>query len=319
MHLWLPLILAAGCSDHELHRNTYQDVFLQEMAEAVDILFVIDNSVSMSQEQELVADGMARFVERVGDEELNFRLGVVTTDTDEDNPDRGRLVGEPAWLTHEDDYLPLMMSRVQVGIDGSDKEQGLEAAWLALDEEINPGFVREEAALAIVFVSDENDCSNDQTLLDESDGRLCYEYDNALASVADYITRYQETKVEGRVVVSGIVGPEVSQGCDDSWPGHRYSTAIEKLDGVEGNICETDYDDLMEDMGARIAGPVRVFQLSYAAIEETIVVEVDGEEIPADMDQGWNYDADYWMVRFDGEYIPPPSTRIEISYVIGGD
>ncbi len=313
-------MISIGCTEQALHRNTAVDVFSQELAQAVDVLFVVDDSVSMKQEQELLAEGFFRFIERIDGEELSVQLGVVTTDMDRMNPEAGLLIGEPPILTPEDpDYVAAFMERVQVGTEGSDKEQGLEAAQVALEHPENEGFVRDGAALAIVFISDENDCSNDDTLLDESDGSLCYEYDEALSPVTDFIRSYQGMKgKDSRVVVSGIIGPRVSEGCEDSWPGLRYQTVIEALDGVNGSICESNYEELLDDMGSRIAGPIRVFQLTYAAIEETIEVSVDGELIAADPDQGWTYDEALWMVRFDGEYFPPPASQITISYTIAG-
>lgn len=320
MSLLLPMVILAGCTEHELHRNTYEDVFAQELAQAVDVLFVVDNSVSMKQEQELVAEGFFRFVEQIDNEDLSVQLGVVTTDMDRLNPEAGLLIGDPPILTPDHpDYVPAFMERVQVGTEGSNKEQGLEAALVALEHPENEGFVRDGAALAIVFVSDENDCSNYDMLEDDADGALCYEYDKALAPVTDFVRGYQGMKgKDSRVVVSGITGPEVSEGCEDSWPGHRYQTVIDTLDGVNGNICRTNYEDLMDDMGARIAGPIRVFQLTYAAIEESIEVSVDNEVIAPDPDVGWTYDEEFWMVRFDGDYYPPPASQITINYVIAG-
>jgi len=319
MTLWLSLMLS-GCSEHELHRNTHEDVFIQEQDDAVDILFVVDDSISMRQEQELLALGFFRFVERLQEEEMDFHLGVVSTDMDDKNPDAGRLLGIPAVLTEaDDDFTQRFMDRVQVGTEGSDKEQGLEAGVVAVEHPENEGFLRDEATLAVIFVSDENDCSNDGTLLDDSDGSRCYDYREALVSSQDYIRRYQGLKgLDGRVVASGIIGPPASEGCEDSWPGQRYETVIGKLDGVEGNICEADYEQILTDMGDRIAGPIRVFQLTYAAVEDTIELRVDNTLIEPDPTSGWVYDEVFWMIRFEGEYVPAPSSRLTINYTIAG-
>jgi len=319
MTLWLSLMIS-GCSEHELHRNVHEDVFTQERDDAVDILFVVDDSISMRQEQELVAFGFFRFVERLEEEDLSFHLGVVSTDMDDTNPDAGLLLGDPAVLTAADeDFVPAFMERVQVGTEGSDKEQGLEAGYVAAQHPGNEGFLREEATLAVIFVSDENDCSNDDTLPDAADGRRCYDNQESLTSAYDYTRRYQGVKgVDGRVVASGIIGPPASDGCEDSWPGQRYDTVIRKLDGITGNICEADYEQILTEMGERIAGPIRVFQLTYAAVEDTIELRVDNDLIEPDPLTGWVYDEAFWMIRFEGDYVPPPESRISVEFTIAG-
>lgn len=317
-------ILAGCANDQQIHRNTTEELFYQELAAEADILFVIDDSQSMADEQLLVADGFHGFITALIEEDLDWRVAVVSTDMDKSFAEKGQFVGDTPWLTPDDeDYVGEFFERIQVGIDGSDKEQGLKAAMHALTDpkalEVNEGFRRDSAALALIFVSDENDCSNDATLADDADGALCYEYDDALIPVSDVISELRGiVGLDGRMVASGIVGPLAANGCDGSWPGHRYLTVTEKLDGLAGNICDNEYQTVMEDLGSRIAGPIYVFQLEYAAAEGTIAVVVDDEyEVEEDDDDGFTYDAEYWQVRFDGDYVPPPGSEIRISYTIG--
>ena len=321
------LTTLVGCKDdHEIHRNTTEELFYQELAAEADILFVIDDSHSMADEQLLVADGFQGFIGALIEEDLDWRVAVTTTNMDKSNEAKGHFVGDTPWLEPSDDgYIAEFVERVQVGIEGSDKEQGLKAARHALTDakalEVNGDFHRETAALALIFVSDENDCSNDATLQDDADGGLCYEYDDALIPVKEIINDLRGVVgLEGRMVASGIVGPMAKDGCDGSWPGHRYMTVAEKLDGLVGDICQSDYTDVMEDLGSRIAGPIYVFQLGNAALDGSIVVTVDEEyEVPEDDDDGFTYDSEYWQVRFDGDYVPPPGSEIRISYTITSD
>ena len=320
----LSLGSVAGCAnDHDIFRVDQEDTFYQEGTDEADILFVVDNSISMADEQELVAQGFDRFISAMGEFEVDFHLAIVTTDMDRGNTDRGLLLGDPAYLTPEDQYMSGFMDRVRVGIEGSDKERGLQAALHALSEddvaEHNEGFMRESAVLALVFVSDENDCSDDNYLPDSSEGSLCYE-NEGLVTTAEYVRKYKGLKgIEGRVVASGIVGPDASAGCNTTWPGKRYMSVAEALDGVVGNICEADFGNIMDDIGTRISAPATVFYLSYAAVEETIQVHVDDEEILPDDGDGWTYDDEFSAIRFDGSYVPDFGSTIVVSYDIGGD
>ena len=72
----------------------------------------------------------------------------------------------------------------------------------------------------------------------------------------------------------------------------------------------------MEELGLEASGILSTFALSNAAVEETIVVLVGEEVIPKDAATGWTYDPEYWIVRFDGSYVPPRGTTISITYEV---
>jgi hypothetical protein len=240
--------------------------------------------------------------------------------------DRGVLIGSTPYLTAEDDYVREFQTRVKVGVDGSDKEKGLAAALYALTEPIisgpNYGFMREQATTSIIFVSDEDDCSDGEALADEN-GSACYDKSDELVPVKDYVQSFRSLKPPGvRLVTSAIVGPDASEGCTESWPGHRYMTVAEATGGVSGNICEAVYAKIMYDLGLAVTGVQTLFQLTYAAYEGTIEVTVgdatdSGELIPEDPIAGWSYDIAYWTIRFDGDYYPPRGTTISVRYEIG--
>lgn len=318
----LLLAMSLGCTqENNISRNTYTDVFLQEPASEVDILWVIDNSNSMAEEQERVAQGFESFIDNVESTNIDFHLGVVSTDMDLDNPTRGQLLGDTPVLTPDDNYVQKFKNMVRVGTDGSDKEKGLSAALEALTEPMvsgaNAGFLREDAVLSIVFVSDENDCS-DNGALGEADSSACYDKQDKLIPVLDFIAGFRGIKGPSgpRVLASAIIGPEVSQGCQDSWPGHRYKGLAEGLGGQVGNICDSDYDELMYDLGLAVSGSLDTFQLTYAAIQDSIVIWIDEKDVTET--HGWSYDEEYWIIRFDEGYVPERGTTISIEYEIAG-
>jgi len=316
--------LAAGCSpENSVDRNAHTDTFLQEPVADVDILWVIDNSVSMASEQQLVADGFESFISTIEDTNINFQIGVVTTDMDATNPDAGVLLGEPAYLTSDDDYIPLFEERIQVGTEGSDHEKGLAAALEALTEPkasgVNDGFLRPDAVLSIIFVSDEDDCSDDNAL-DDQDGSACYQSEQSLIPVKDFIDDFRDLKAgtNGRVIASGILGPNASEGCDETWPGHRYDAVAQGLGGIVGSICDANYSEIMDQMGLAVSGVLSVFQLEYVPVVESLEVAVDDELIGEDPVNGWTYDDEYYTIRFDGDYVPPRGTSVSITYEVAG-
>lgn len=320
--IWLLPLLMACESEQSVSRLTRTDVFLQEPASRADILWVIDNSGSMEVSQDRVAQGFEVFAGSLETSNIDFQLGVITTDMDLDNPDAGHLLGDPPFLTPADDYRALFQERVQVGTEGSGKEKGLSAALEALTEPTlsgaNEGFLRDDAVVSIIFVSDEEDCSDNEALAGEIDD-ACYLQDELLIDIDELIEDYRGLRDDpSQVVASGIIGTSEDE-CEGTWPGRRYKKVIEATGGVIGSICETDYGDIMDQLGLPVAGIRTVFQLSSPAVEGTIEVTVDEALIPEDPADGWTYDAAYYQIRFDGSYAPPRSSTISVTYEIAAE
>jgi hypothetical protein len=161
--------LLAGCEQEpQLIRRTQTDVFTQEIRKTVDILLVVDNSGSMIDEQIKLAANFDNFIEQFLEAEVDYQIGVVTTDMD-DQTQAGRLVGETKLITADmtvDVARQTFQDNVRVCATGSGFERGFAAAEAALSADFlaeggpNDGLIREDAALSIVFVSDEDDDSS---------------------------------------------------------------------------------------------------------------------------------------------------------------
>jgi hypothetical protein len=171
----------------------------------LDVLFVIDSSMSMVEEQQAVNDAMAEFVLHLLPVD-SLHVGVITPDLGI-GPDAIPIFGcsvagddgklhagtggpecpsEPflrseiqrladGTLDHDANYAAQVLFQdsfaciAAVGAQGCGFEQPLAAAQRALTGQHNPGFRRPDAALAVIFVSDEDDCSaTDQALFDFS-------------------------------------------------------------------------------------------------------------------------------------------------------
>jgi hypothetical protein len=221
----------------------------QSASKGVDILFVVDNSQSMGEEQTKLRNNFRRFIEELLTKDVSdFQLGVITTDMDQlFNPDGwGRLVqGDPSTpkiitssLTTTQ-IIEAFTKNANVGELGSNFEKPLEAIRSALDpdpkyggwinnERGNKGFLREGALLAIIIISDEDDCSHDGlsenktpdtcyippsvTLTDDKgnpligpDGQPERGQMDKLTKVSDFLEFLKRLNRE--VIVSGLIGP----------------------------------------------------------------------------------------------------------------
>ena len=161
-------LFLAGCPEPPtLIQRVQTDVFDQEIRKTVDILLVVDNSCSMIDEQIKLAANFDSFIEQFLTAEVNYQIGVVTTDMT-DPAQQGRLVGDTKLITAEmdvDTARQTFADNVKVCATGSGFERGMAAAAAALsadfvaDDGPNAGFLRDDAALSVVFVSDEEDGS----------------------------------------------------------------------------------------------------------------------------------------------------------------
>ena len=162
-----------------------------------DILFVIDNSSSMTEEQNGIATELPAFIDELrkgAGTAHDFQVGVITTSVylnpdpstgvlyreypDQSGklqavpvalPDGGTAPGTERVISSSDPDLVNKFARlVRQGTSGSGQETPFEAARLALTPPLselplaqggNGGFLRDGARLLIVVVSDEDDCS----------------------------------------------------------------------------------------------------------------------------------------------------------------
>jgi hypothetical protein len=138
----------------------YQMTYWTQM----DILFVVDNSPAMGPLQDRMLAGYRQIAERlshmVGGDLPDVRIGVTTTDV----RDEGRLRhatyladGTKFFQLRERNYTRSfedeLLALADVGFSGAARIEPIEAAQRALSPYVNPGFVRENAYLAVVFLT----------------------------------------------------------------------------------------------------------------------------------------------------------------------
>ncbi len=322
----LPL-LGACPSENEIQARVHVDEWYQEPTDQVDILWVIDDSNSMRAEQETLVAGFASFALELENTGADFHIGVITTTFLYDDPERGKLLGEPPVISKEHpNYIQLFAERAVVGVDGDGKEKGLEAAAWALSPIMttgnghNVGFLRPEAHLLVVFVSDEDDCS-DEGGLEGAENTACYSEWDKLVPVGDFVTEIEAIKENeenpyAAAQLAAIVGPEVTSGCIDATPGTRYIEAARLTGGLVGNICESDWSGILYDLGLNAVGIHTTFELEHGAVVGTLVVRVDDVAVPESDIDGWTYDSEYYTITFHGSAIPERGSVIEAEYEV---
>ena len=184
---------------------------------------------------------------------------------------------------------------------GSDEQEaGLQAARIALDvpnvNGANAGFLRQDARLAIIIVSDEED---------QSDG--------SFNLYVDFFRNLKGFRNPQLVTLSAIAG-DVPGGCATAAEGARYQSAVQALGGQFGSICSNSWQQMLANIGLGVFTLRSSWTLSRPADPATITVRVNGSSVAQNSSNGWSYDAASNTITFHGNSVPQPGARIEVQY-----
>ncbi len=283
--------------------------FEQSEGPKVDILWVIDNSCSMADEQERLIENLGRFIDIADAEDADYQMGVTVTDGfSSESGKLNRCFPHPPVISGDyPDREAAFECTFLVGTDGSGIEAGLEAAKNALqlaqsdEENINSGFLREEADLAVVVMSDEEDQSPNYP------------------GIIEFMKGVKGPGRESRVKVHAIAGP-ITGPCRDgsgffsAFPGYIYSQATIDTGGIFFDICQSDWRPVLENLGLDTFQAFDTWYLEQVADPTTLVVTVDGRPVALDPADGYTYLFGENAIRFHGTSVPGPGQRIEVRY-----
>ncbi len=164
---------------------------VQEGCKKVDFLFIIDNSGSMADNQQDLADNFPNFIEGIQatlEEVDEYQVGVITSDayafnaagcnqlgglvvrtggTDSSNQVCGPYADGHNYMTEADDLGTKFACAAKVGSEGNGLEMPMAAMEVAVRKDLggpgecNEGFIRDDALLVIVVITDEWDGPGD--------------------------------------------------------------------------------------------------------------------------------------------------------------
>ena len=328
---------------HGVPTGTQTDNFSQGGESKADILFVIDNSCSMGDEQEALGENSDLFIRNLMDSDVDFQIAVITTDS---TALRGGI------MTKDTSNLEdLLEASIVAGVLGSPYEMGQEFAKLALEPggplDASSGFQRENSFLSVIIVSDEEDSS-------PLDDGAYYDFFISLKEDKLFALHTVVSTVEptpgggpnpwlpgagpgaggggggGRPVTHtghtgdtglGDTGHTGDTGILDTGPtvppvrqcgmfGERYINQSALLSGTTLNICEGNWGDYVGILAEDSFNPNLIFPLSRVPMEGSITIKADG--IP--LKTGWEYDDVGNVVTFDPSQAPGEDELVQITY-----
>jgi hypothetical protein len=274
---------------------------IEQTGGMVDILFTLDRSASMNDDNALVVANFGTFIDTLIEVDADYHVAVAVEDD-------GCILGSDAYIdntfspsdaqstfeTQADIYLTL-------GTYGANTERGFSLAEAALKPGntgpggCNEGFYREDADLALVHVSDEAEQSINP-----------YTY---------YVSQFQALKADPEDVVINAVAGDYPSGCGSASAGTGYYEATVATGGLFLSICATDWGSHLEQLAYTSGEPHDSIELTQLPVPETIEVQVDGIQTTT----GWQYDASINAIVFERDHIPPVGATIEVEYSLMPD
>lgn len=340
-------VLSVGLSGTGTFDDEQIDEFVQVTGQNVDVLFVIDDSGSMCEEQDRLIDNYNTFISKAKVWQNDYHIGIISLNVVKEAV-MGKLnLGDPKKMPRFiTPSTPNGQQKFKEFADlgcsgGSDpQESGLQAAQLALSAPLstdtgipcktdadcqndknlcadpkkcplyclegtcggwNKGFLREDAQLEIIVLSDEEDQSP--------------------AAPGFYVDFFKSIKGfynVGMMHFNAIVGPKGGCTAPDGGTaeeGKRYNYVADETGGKKGSICDSDYGPIMNEIGAQAFDLKVQFFLTRIADPPTIKVWVNGKECKQ---PAWKYDQPSNSIIFDksGACMPQPGDKIKVYYKV---
>lgn len=323
------LDLTDGTSVRENQKNTTNgcDPLRGTEPNLVDIIWVVDDSGSMNEDQAAVASAADVFANVMTDAGIDFRVGVTSTDCYERGVCNPIIQLYTPWLCPDTSLNGLLgnhgftsnMTEFKQDVQDppcGQSEYGLDAGAtaikLAMDSsQSDDRKFRQDASIIIVYLSDENDeeCKNSS---DDTDPVLEQE------ALDKYMPIYDSYEATCFAITGdnpdGCGAATTSSGEGAHQAGSAYIAMAYHTGGSFGSICSPDFTPTMEEMVRAAAGTASVYELEYRPITSTLKVMIEGVEIDRSASNGFEYDAVSNAIVFYGESRPSEGDDVVFSY-----
>jgi hypothetical protein len=273
----------------------------------LDLLVITDNSSSMREEQKKMGERFSSLISDLGD--IDWQVGVTTTDnSDADSGTKGELLpinsrGEYIIKPSTPNANAVFSDVVQREEEGTVTEEPLRATILALQKRRreNSGFIRDDASLAVLVLSDEDEKS------DGSDGAT--EAPELINFVRSELGEDKEFKGFGIIVLPGDSSCRKKQdrqqflGAGAEY-GIRVADLASRTGGLVRSICENNYSRILGEISRGLSFSFKKIKLAQVPVGRPIVTLSPYSEI--------SYTVEGNEIIFDR--LLPRGVEISVSY-----
>jgi hypothetical protein len=334
-----PITYLVGLAARADNTGIQTDTYVQDAQPKADVLLVVDDSGSMNDKQMNLSNNFASFIQFATAANVDYQIGVTTTTFDESQvcvpvfgctmptstAAQGKLrkiaptattpaVG-PILTQRTANVATRFRDLVRVGIDGSGEERGLDAALAALTPPLsvteNAGFIRPDANLAVVVITDAED---------QSPQPIAY-YENRLINVKGFnrLSQFTFNNIGPYNAPQPPAGSNCSYDADPEPAPARYRQLVTRTAGVRGEICNTNWAAILQQLGQTAFGARTEFFLNNlpdtAVMGMPVSVKINGMTVPMGP-TGWTYDSAANSIKFSNASRPQPGQTLTITYPI---
>lgn len=283
----------------------------------VDILFVVDNSGSMSTHQANLIKNIDLFTNAfLKNSILDYNIGVLTSDMcDFGGGDYcgGELVakgGYPFVNRKTPNASFVLKTNLNLGIDGSGTEMFFDPLYTALTKNLtttNKDFYRSTATLLVIFVTDAEDQSRKMNELSMKTFLLGLKNNDAT-----------------KIISLGVLVPSSDNSCArDAWDKPVALETFLSFFPLQTqtnvlNLCSATYGTELSKMANTIVNQIgRVIYLSRAPVMSSLKVTYGAIDLPNDVKKGWIYDLKQNAIILGDDVdwsVQPSGSRVKVFY-----
>ncbi len=336
-------VLLSACqkSNDSFSLLSEQTTFKQSTALAprkIDILWVIDNSGSMSSSQANIASNFRSFIQKFQQKNYDFQIGVIPSDAyfayhyNDNNRSKLRsgaklsnTVTTNSGYTIIDKNTPnieaTFLTNITQGTLGNGDERVFMSMHHALQNPLNAAFKRQGSYLAVIIVSDEEDYSHYDyqngissyyatTSLTDPKIYTVQSYVNFLDTLTNSTTQLRNYSVSSIYIPNSTCRTQLGNVGRVS---QRYPQLSDLTGGVKASLCG-NFADSLQLISDTVLDLASVFQLDRVPVKESIFITVNGSVVHEDAVNGWTYESAANTISFHGHGVPPADANISITF-----
>lgn len=306
---------AANFSVLPANQGTYQGSTANNK---VDILWVIDNSGSMLTKQQNLAAGFNSFSSVFTSKGFDFNMAIVTSDTRAAGAggQTGLFQGVPTVISGTTaNFAATFQSNVVVGAGGDSAAKELDAIQLALSTVnlagANTGFLRSDAHLAVIELSDADDDDSTATTAQTLTFLQTLKPDKY-----DVLTNtYKKNFTVSAVGVNNVNDADCAQFHGLIEEAVKFKSLVNSTNGSFADICAADFGPGLTTISQKIAEAITQIPLARVPDLSTLSITFNGTNVPNDGTNGYTYVSSGNVIVFHGTWIPQANTSIAINYI----
>ena len=272
----------------------------------IDILWVVDNSGSMREDQAALATNFGSFINGFANiaQNMDFKMQIITTDS---SSRRGSdsILNSASLKRDKASFITHFEENIKVGSTGDGIEKGL--FYSSQFTQNSSSWMRNDAYLIVIYVSDEEDRTEEIDNDEQGEIRDNAITDKYFKAISGRKSSSQLFKAFAIVCIDSSCG-----GKNNKNKGERYIKMAE-LSGGKSYDINASFDNILNDFGKTTAAIASRFLLKYPAVASSIEVYVNGTIAPQ---SDWTYLLAQNAVRFEQSATPSAGSTIKIVYRI---